>query len=52
VQGEELRAFLATKFAKWQLPDAFVFADELPHTSVGKLLKAKLRERYRDWKWE
>src|SRR5262252_5797458 len=31
--AEELRAFLATRFAKWQLPDAFVFVTELPHTS-------------------
>ena len=48
---EDLRAFLAQKFAKWQLPDAFVFVNELPHTSVGKLLKMKLREQYRDWEW-
>jgi fatty-acyl-CoA synthase len=52
VQEEDLRAFLASKFAKWQLPDAFVFTDELPHTSVGKLLKAKLREQYVHWKWK
>jgi fatty-acyl-CoA synthase len=52
LQADDLRAFLAAKFAKWQLPDAFVFAGELPHTSVGKLLKAKLREQYADWKWE
>jgi fatty-acyl-CoA synthase len=52
VQAEDLRAFLASKFAKWPLPDAFVFASELPHTSVGKLLKAKLREQYADWQWE
>jgi len=51
VQAEELRAFLAAKFAKWQLPDAFVFASELPYTSVGKLLKAKLLEQYAHWKW-
>ena len=49
---EELRAFLAQKFAKWQLPDAFVFTSELPHTSVGKLLKMKLREQYAAWDWE
>jgi fatty-acyl-CoA synthase len=47
-----LREFLAAKFAKWQLPDAFVFTDELPRTSVGKLLKLKLREMYADWNWE
>ena len=52
VQAEELRAFLAAKFAKWQLPDAFVFAAEIPRTSVGKFLKIKLREQYADWTWE
>jgi fatty-acyl-CoA synthase len=49
--AQQLRAFLADKFAKWQLPDAFVFLDELPHTSTGKLLKMELRQRYQDWKW-
>jgi fatty-acyl-CoA synthase len=48
---EKLRDFLADKFAKWQLPDKFVFVDELPHTSTGKLLKTELRRRYRDWMW-
>jgi fatty-acyl-CoA synthase len=47
-----LRAFLAPKFASWQLPDAFVFVEQLPHTSTGKLLKAALRKQYRDWVWE
>jgi len=47
-----LREFLSGKFAKWQLPDAFVFVDELPHTSTGKLLKTELRKRYQEWKWE
>jgi fatty-acyl-CoA synthase len=49
---EELREFLAERFAKWQLPDGFVFVDELPHTSTGKLLKTELRRRYQDWRWE
>jgi len=49
---DELRNFLGATFAKWQLPDAFVFVDELPHTSTGKLLKSALRETYKDWKWE
>jgi fatty-acyl-CoA synthase len=52
VTPDELREFLAAKFAKWQLPDAFVFSDALPRTSVGKLLKLKLRETYADWNWE
>ncbi len=52
VTSEQLREFLSPQFAKWQLPDAFVFVDELPHTSTGKLLKKELRQRYHDWKWE
>jgi fatty-acyl-CoA synthase len=48
----ELREFLAAKFAKWQLPDAFVFAKEIPRTSVGKFKKMALREQFVDWKWE
>lgn len=49
---EELRAFLAQNFAKWQLPDAFVFEKQIPRTSVGKFLKTKLREQFANWKWE
>jgi len=52
LSSEALREFLSSKFAKWQLPDAFVFVEELPHTSTGKLLKAELRRRFRDWKWD
>jgi fatty-acyl-CoA synthase len=51
VAPEELRTFLARKFAKWQLPDDFVFVEELPHTSTGKLQKLRLRERFRNWGW-
>jgi fatty-acyl-CoA synthase len=49
---EELREFLAAKFAKWQLPDAFVFVEAIPRTSVGKFKKTALREQFADWKWE
>jgi fatty-acyl-CoA synthase len=49
---DDLRDFLGAKFAKWQLPDDFVFVGELPHTSTGKLLKTELRGRYKEWKWK
>jgi fatty-acyl-CoA synthase len=49
VTPEELRCFLAGKFAKWQLPDDFIFVPELPHTSTGKLLKSQLRKQFKDW---
>ena len=44
-----LREFLAQRFAKWQLPDAFVFTNELPHTSTGKLSKLELRRQFSGW---
>jgi fatty-acyl-CoA synthase len=43
---DALRAHLAPHFPKWWLPDEFVFAAEIPRTSTGKMLKAKLRELY------
>jgi fatty-acyl-CoA synthase len=51
VTPDELRCFLAEKFAKWQLPDDFVFVSELPHTSTGKLLKSQLRNQFKDRSW-
>jgi fatty-acyl-CoA synthase len=50
--SEELREFLAQSFAKWQLPDAFVFVSEIPRTSVGKFKKTALREQFANWSWE
>jgi fatty-acyl-CoA synthase len=49
---EELRGFLAGSFAKWQLPDAIVFVESIPRTSVGKFKKIALREQFAHWKWE
>ncbi len=46
--AEELREFLAGKFAKWQLPEHWAFIDEIPKTSVGKFDKKRLRARYAD----
>jgi fatty-acyl-CoA synthase len=44
----DLRDHLATGLAKWQLPDAFAFIDEVPKTSVGKFDKKVLRARLAD----
>ena len=52
VSEAELRAFLEKSFARWQVPDAFVFVEELPHTSTGKLLKTRLRKDFANWAWE
>ncbi|MGQ4596788.1 long-chain-fatty-acid--CoA ligase [Nocardia sp. R6R-6] len=45
---EELRDFLAGKFAKWQLPEHWTFIAEVPKTSVGKFDKKRLRGQYAD----
>jgi fatty-acyl-CoA synthase len=48
----ELRDHLASRFAKFWLPDDFVFVDSIPRTSTGKMLKAQLREQFKGWRWE
>lgn len=48
---EELTAFLEPKVAKFWLPDAFIFATEIPRTSTGKFLKSALRDQYKEWTW-
>lgn len=48
----EIRSHLAGTVAKWMIPDGYVFVEELPLTSTGKIFKSRLRERYRDWRWE
>jgi fatty-acyl-CoA synthase len=48
VDTDELRRLLADQFAKFEIPDRFVFVDELPKTSVGKFDKKVLRARVAD----
>jgi fatty-acyl-CoA synthase len=43
---DELREFLAPRFAKWWLPDRFEFIEAIPKTGVGKFLKTALREQF------
>jgi len=45
---EELRAHVGAHLAKWQVPDAVAFVDDLPLTATGKVSKKTLRERFRD----
>ncbi|GEM49480.1 long-chain fatty acid--CoA ligase [Deinococcus cellulosilyticus] len=49
---EDLNAFLAEKFAKWWLPDAYVFVEQIPRTTVGKFLKRALRDQFKDFRLE
>jgi fatty-acyl-CoA synthase len=42
----ELRAFLAERVPRWQLPERWSFIAEVPKTSVGKFAKTRMREAY------
>ena len=48
---DELRKFLQPKFAKFQLPDAYLFMAQIPRTATGKFLKTALREQLKDFKF-
>jgi len=48
VTKEDIIAHLAKKFAKWQLPEAVMFVDAIPKTSVGKFDKKTIRLEYKD----
>jgi fatty-acyl-CoA synthase len=44
--SDEVIEWLRPRVAKWWLPDAVVFIDEVPKTSVGKFSKKTLRDRF------
>ena len=46
---EEMLAWFDGKIAKWWVPEAVEFIDELPHTATGKVQKVKLREVFKDY---
>jgi fatty-acyl-CoA synthase len=50
LSAADVRDYLAKTFAKWWLPDAVEFLDEIPRTSTGKFQKTALRERFKDYK--
>ncbi|MFW9903237.1 MAG: long-chain-fatty-acid--CoA ligase [Candidatus Thorarchaeota archaeon] len=45
---EEIYEQLTEKFAKWQLPDKILFVDQILKTSVGKIDKKSIREKYKN----
>src|SRR5918999_1326818 len=49
--AEDLLSYLEGDFAKWQLPDAVEFVDEIPRTATGKFLKMELREQFKDYQF-
>ncbi len=50
VSEEDVLGFLSGKIAKWWLPDAVEFVEEIPHTGTGKISKKDLRDQFRDYK--
>jgi fatty-acyl-CoA synthase len=46
VSADELKEFLAGKFAKFWIPEGYAVVTSIPKTSVGKFLKSALREKY------
>ena len=50
VSEEEIIQHLVPLVPKWWLPDKIVFLSELPKTSVGKIDKSVLKEKYKDYK--
>jgi fatty-acyl-CoA synthase len=48
VSADDIRAHIAKRFAKWQLPDEVLFLDSIPKTSVGKINKKVIRQTYKD----
>jgi len=46
VTAADLRAFLAERVPRWQLPDRWSFIDEVPKTGVGKFAKTRIRDAY------
>ncbi len=47
---EQLLAHFEGKVAKWQIPDDVAFVESIPLGATGKMLKAKLREQFKDYK--
>jgi acyl-CoA synthetase (AMP-forming)/AMP-acid ligase II len=46
LEEQEIREFCRGEMAGYKIPRTVVFADELPHSPVGKMLRQTIRERY------
>ncbi|MHA2073675.1 MAG: AMP-binding enzyme, partial [Candidatus Hodarchaeales archaeon] len=48
VTKEEIKKYLAKKFARWQLPEEILFVNRILKTGVGKIDKKTIRTEYKD----
>jgi fatty-acyl-CoA synthase len=46
ITAAELKEFIGSRVAKWQIPERWAFIGEVPKTSVGKFSKRTLRDMY------
>lgn len=46
VSDTDIIGYLRPRIAKWWLPEAVLFIDDMPHTATGKIDKLTLRKRY------
>ena len=49
VTAQEIIQFYDGKIAKWQVPDDVQFVDAIPLGATGKMMKARLREMFKDY---
>ena len=49
VSADDIIEHLKPIVAKWWLPDAVEFVDDIPHTATGKISKKDLRDRFADY---
>ncbi len=49
VSKEDILAWYDGKVAKWSIPSAVEFLDELPHSATGKIKKIELRKQFADY---
>ncbi|MCB2088454.1 MAG: long-chain fatty acid--CoA ligase, partial [Sphingomonadaceae bacterium] len=49
VSAKDVIEHLKPLVAKWWLPDAVEFVDDIPHTATGKISKKDLRDRFSDY---
>ena len=49
---QEILDFMDGKVAKWWMPNAVAFVDEIPHTATGKIQKTELRKQFADYRFD
>jgi fatty-acyl-CoA synthase len=49
ISAEDVLEYLKPLIAKWWMPDAVEFVDDIPHTATGKISKKDLRARFSDY---